>query len=231
MNAGSLRSRSGTILLLLGSILASGCASAPPSIDTSPNAEVTFDGLHEVINSRADKACAVPGLDVSEYSKIMLMSAGVEYRPGGEDGRTFRARTSGGPFEVTEEQKTRFQETVSEAFRDELARSTRFEIVDESGPDVLLIRGALLDVVSYVPPDNSPGRVDVYLSSVGEATLVLEIRDSITGAIMARAVDRDAAEDMTGMVESNRVTNRSEIRRVAQRWARSLREGLESFVN
>lgn len=213
------------------SIIAAGCASAPPSIDTSPTAEVTFDGLHEVRNSRADKAWARPGVDFSGYSKIMLQSAGVEYRPGGEAGRTYAARARGGPYEVTTAQKARLEATVREIFLEELQRSDRFELVTEAGPDVLLIRGALLDVVSYVPPDNIPGRVDVYLRSVGEATLVVEIRDSITEAILARVVDRDAAEDMSGtFIESNRVTNRAEVRRLVRRWARSLRESLETVT-
>ena len=82
-----------------------------------------------------------------------------------------------------------------------------------------------MDVVSYVPPDAVSGRVDVYLSAVGEATLVLEIRDSITEAILARVVDRGLAERTGGiMMESNRVTNTSEVRRLVRRWASLLRE-------
>lgn len=220
-----------TLVATILAALMTGCTSAPPSIDTSPSAEVTFDGLHEVLNSRADKAWARPAMELSGYSKVMLQGAGIEYRPGGESGRTYMARSGGGPFEVTKEQKARFEQVVSEAFREEMARSERFEIVDEPGPDVLMIRGALLDVVSYVPPDDVAGRVDVYLSRVGEATLVIEIRDSITGAILARAIDRGAAEDMSGFSNSNRVTNRSEVRRLVQRWARALREGLEAFAS
>ncbi len=208
-----------------------GCTTAAPTIDTSPTAEVTFDGLHEVLNSAADKAWAKPGVDLSGYTKIKLEGAGVEYRPGGETGRTRMSRSQGGPYEVTERQKERFEQTVGEAFRAELARSERFSIVDEAGPDVLLLRGALLDVVSYVPPDNTIGRIDVYLSRVGEATLVIELRDSITNAILARAIDRGAAEDMGGWSESNRVTNTAEVRRLVRRWGRSLREGLEGFGN
>lgn len=214
-----------TGVALLVAIIA-GCSTAPPTIDTSPGAEVTFDGLHEVQNSRADKAWARPGVDLSQYSKIMIAGAGVEYRPGGESGRSFYSRSSGGHFEVTEDQKERFRTVMTEAFLDELGKSERFAIVDERGPDVLLIKGALLDVVSYVP-DEPVGRTSIYLSQVGEATLVLEIRDSVTDAILARAVDRRAAENAMGFTESNRVTNRAEVRRVAKYWARRLREVLE----
>jgi hypothetical protein len=69
------------------------------------------------------------------------------------------------------------------------------------------------------------------LRSVGEATLVVELRDSVTNAILARAVDRRAAEEPGGnMFESNRVTNASEVRRLAQHWASLLRTRLEDLM-
>ena len=118
---------------------------------------------------------------------------------------------------------------MAEAFLDELGKSEKYTLVNESGPDVLLVRGALLDVVSYVPPEPI-GRGSIYLSRVGEATLVLEVRDSITEAILVRTVDRRAAEAMGGWLqESNRVTNTSEVRRLAKRWASLLRTRLDEF--
>ncbi len=225
MTVGNLR----LAVLPLMAALCCGCTSSTPMIDTGPDAVVTFDGLHKVKGSRADEAWARPGLDLSGYSKIKLQSAGIEYRPGGEKRRSWRARTGGETYEVTESQKERLRTILAEAFRDELGKSDRFTLVNESGPDVLLIRGALLDVVSYVPPEPI-GRVDIYLRSVGEATLVLEIRDSITDAILVRVVDRKAAEDIGGRLqESNRVTNTAEVRRLAKRWASALRKRLDEF--
>lgn len=217
------------IVFVIAIFTLAGCASTSPTLDKSPEAEVTFDGLYPVKDSRADAAWAREGVDLSQYSKIMLQGVGVEYRPGGEAGRTYRARADGGPFEVTERQKKAFEKTIWEEFREELAESEHFTLVDEAGPDVLLIRGGLLDVVSYVPPDLGGARDRVFLSRVGEATLVLEIRDSITEAIMARAVDRRAAESAFDLQESNRVNNASEVKRLARTWARILRERLDEF--
>jgi hypothetical protein len=211
-------------------LILTGCATSTPTIDTSPEAEVTFDGLHEIKGGRADQSWARPGIDITQYSKIMLQGAGIEYRPGGESGRTRVSRSDGGPYEVTAAQKEAFREILVEKFLEELGKSEHFTIVSEPGPDVLLIRGAILDVVSYVPPE-PVGRVNVYLSSVGEATLVLELRDSITEAILARAVDRRAAESssIVGLTESNRVSNTVEVRRLAGAWGRMLREQLDEF--
>jgi hypothetical protein len=162
------------------SLALAGCATPTPTLDTGPNAEITFDGLHAVQNSAADKAWAIPGLDLSGYNKIMFEGAGIEFRPGGEAGRTS------------------------------------------------VIRAALLDVVSYVPPETT-GRSEVYLTQIGAVTLVLEIHDSITDAILVRAIDRSSIGDDSMMKNSNRVTNTAEVRRVIRRWSSTLRERLDSF--
>lgn len=211
-------------------LIMAGCATSEPTIDMSPEAEVTFDGLHEVKGGRADQAWARPGIDISQYSKIMLQGAGIEYRPGGESGRTWTARSRGGPYEVTENQKVRFRALVVEKFHEELEKSEHFEIVDEAGPDVLLVRGAILDVVSMVPPE-PVGRTDIYLSELGSATLVLEIRDSITETILARAVDRRVAETRGPfqLSLSSPVTNQADVAYVIRYWARLLRERLDTY--
>lgn len=119
---------------------------------------------------------------------------------------------------------------MAKAFREELEQAEHFKIVDEPGPDVLLVRGGLLDVVSYVPPE-PVARAEIYLTRVGEATLVVEMRDSQTGAILLRAVDRRAAEDEArGFSHSNRVSNTAEFRRLARAWGSIMREGLDRFM-
>jgi hypothetical protein len=229
MNIDRLFSRSLTAGFAAVVLVLTGCAASTPTIDTSPEAEVTFDGLHEVKGGSADQAWARPGTDISQYSKIMLQGAGIEYRPGGESGRSLSARSRGGPYEVTEDQKARLRAVVAEEFLEELSKSEHFTIVSEPGPDVLLVRGAILDVVSWVPPEPI-GRGAIYISEVGEATLVLELRDSITEAILARAVDRRAAESAMRMSESTRARNTAEVRRMVGVWARLLREGLDQFA-
>ncbi len=222
-------SRTRPAIWLVIALFAAGCATSDPVVDTSANAEVSFDGLYPVKGGTADAAWARPDVDLSVYSKIKLQGVGIEYRPGGETGRFFRPTDSSDHYALTDEQKRRLEGTLLDIFKEELARSEHFELVDEAGPDVLLIRGGLLDVVSYVPPE-PVGRADVYLSRVGEATIVLEIRDSESEAILARAVDRRAAEDhASGFVKSNRTANSAQLRAVLRLWARTLRLRLDTY--
>jgi hypothetical protein len=66
---------------------------------------------------------------------------------------------------------------------------------------------------------------------VGEATLVLEIRGSMSNTLYLRAVDRRAAQQQSQMIESNRVTNAAEIRRLGRRWGQIVREGLDTLLS
>ncbi len=208
-----------------------GCETAPPTIQTGPDAELSFDGLHMVDNSQADVAWARPDFDISGYTKIWPVGAGIEYRQVKDRGRSSMARSQGGPYFIDDKSRGQFEEVVGEVFKEELQKIEKYELVDGPGPDVLMVRGGLLDVVSYVPPEPIGGRSYVFLSSVGEATLVLELRDSETGTILARSVDRRAAEGAGGTVQySSTVTNSSEVRRLIRRWATRLREGLDGFA-
>ena len=226
----NLRKLITTVTSLTFIILSVGCATEPAAIQQGEDAEVSFDGLHKVDNAQADSAWARPDFDISSYSKIMLVGAGIEYTPETNKGRTTRDRSRGGPYFMDDATRERFEKTVQETFVEEMAKIESFTLVDEAGPDVLIVWGGLLDVTSYVPPDNLSGRSEIFLSTVGAATLVLELRDSETNTILARSVDRRAAERQSGqMTNSNRVTNTSEVRRLVRFWAKRLRDGLDGF--
>jgi hypothetical protein len=216
---------------LLFAVGATGCASKPPTAQTGPDAEVTFDGLHKFDNTRVDAAWAVPDLDLSGYWKILPVNLGIEYREVKDRGNTATARSRGGPYFIDDKARAEFEELVNEIVMEELQKSNRFEIVNEPGPGVLIVGGGLLNVTSEVPPDPVGGRSRIYLSSIGEATLVLEIRDSESNRILARAVDRRAAEPIGGTFTlSNTVTTNAEVRRLIRHWGTLVREGLEGFT-
>ena len=210
-------------ILLLSAMLV-GCTSTP-EIQTGPDAEVTYDGLTRVDNTVMDAAWKLADVDISEFTKVKLLGAGIEFRFVTGSGTRLSGQNE---FPLDESQQERLRQTITDAFTDEMSNSERFELVETTGPDTLLVRGALLDVVSNVPPERI-GRSQVFLSSVGEATLVLEVRDSVTFAILARAVDRRAAARRGTSVQANSVTTWAEVRRLANRWAQQLRIGLESI--
>jgi len=214
-------------------VLIAGCATpAAPTVQTGPDAEITHDGLHRMDNSQSELAWARPDFDVSKYSKILLVSSGFEYRVATNQGRTSAERNRGGPYVIDAATREKFETMVNEVFQEELDKIQNWEFVTEPGPDVMILRGALLDIFSDVPPDNLGARSSTFVSAVGQATLVLELRDSETNTVLARSIDRRWAERPGGqMMESNSVTNSAEVRRLMRMWASRLAESLDGFVD
>jgi len=228
---GSARARLSVVAVAAALTLA-GVAAAPkqPRIQTGANAEITADGLVRVDKSVVDAAWVKPDFDLTPYSKLMIVSAGVYYKKlKPVKGTAFANRSNGqSEFPVKEESKTKFNEILREEFIKELSKLQRYRIVDKAGPDVLELSGAVIDVESNVPPYmNSPG-VGIYLTSVGAATLLIELRDSQSNELLGRAADRRAA-DAPVAINVNTVTGWSEVRLLAQSWASLVRERLEEI--
>jgi hypothetical protein len=226
-----------SLFRLLGVWALAGVASAAaPQIQTGQGAETTFDGLARVDNTIMDAVWVRPDIDLRGFRKVLFVPVGVSYRdvepsdPTTALRRSTRSRTTElREFRLDEETKALFEAEIGAAFSEEVAASEAYEVVDEAGPDVLQSGVALLDVVSRVPPQAAT-QPRVYIESVGEATLVLEIRGSMSNSVYLRAVDRRAAARQSEMIESNRVTNASEIRRLGRRWGEIVRKGLETLL-
>lgn len=204
-----------------------GCVTQSPTL-VADSSQRTHDGLYPVENVSVTGVWARPDIDLSGYDRILLEGAGIQYRPVPASAGAGAASSRRSVFPLSAEQKARLATVFAEAFSGELARSKRFSITDEPGPDVLKVRAGLLDVVSRVPPEPA-GRGDIYLESVGEATLVIELVDAESDAVLLRAVDRQVVRRPGAMQRSNPVTNLQEVRRLADSWAVRVRTGLDDL--
>ncbi|MCH2466122.1 MAG: hypothetical protein MK237_09495, partial [Gemmatimonadetes bacterium] len=68
-----------------------GGSGAQPILATGADADVTKEGLHRVHPSIMEAAWVRPDLDLSRYSRILLMPTGVQFRE--VDERRYNART------------------------------------------------------------------------------------------------------------------------------------------
>ena len=216
------------LVALVATIFVAGCA-IEPSIQSGPNAETTFDGLVRIDNARFAGAWIDPDVDLKQYNKIIPGGAEFEFRNVQKMSATAARRSNEREFWISDSNKQRLIDTVTEVFNEELQKSEHFTVTDEPAPDALIIVGGLHDIVSQVPPEDV-GRSEVWLRSVGEATLVIELRDSLSNEVVYRAVERRAAENIGNqMIRANTATTWAEVRRWARRWAVRLREGLDSI--
>ena len=174
-----------------------------------------------------------PNADFGQYSKLYLWGAIFEYRDVGpaERTRSTLSRSNKREFGIAPEDRVKFEETVSEIFLKELGKIKELEIVQDIGPDTIIMRGGFLDIISRVPPE-TVGRTDVYLATFGEATFVVELIDAETGDILAVASERRKIEQPGGQINNmtmrtSSVTVLAEVRRWAQRTASKLRSEID----
>jgi hypothetical protein len=177
-----------------------------------------WDGLVEVDARRMDVAFLAPGADFRPFGKVMLDKPEAAFR---QNWLRDVNRNTRGSARVTEADAARILEAVtsdtSDIFAEEFRRGG-YEIVTTPGPDVLRVRTGVIDLVVNAPDVVTTGRSRTFTANAGEATLVLEARESVGNGLLARALDRRETRRIAG--QANRVTNTADFRALARDWAR-----------
>jgi len=214
--------------ILLTAIVIATAPSAFAQGQESP--QETYDGLTLVPDSKVAAAYVDPEADFSAYDKIIILDCHVAFKKDWQRDQTqtgSRIRISSSDMEKI---KADVAELFREVFTEKLGADGGYEIVEAAGDDVLLVRPAIIDLDITAPDTMHAGRSRTYSSSAGAATIYIELYDSVTGDILARAADRKAARNVGGyMSYTNRVTNRADARRMLGSWAELLRDRLDEF--
>jgi hypothetical protein len=190
----------------------------------------SWDGLIEVKASKFDDAFLLPGADFRGYEKVILDPVEVAFRKDWmrnmNDTRSLNRR-------VSAEDAQKILDTVKVDTRDVFAKAFEkdgVQIADAPGEKVLRVHTSITNLYVNAPDTMSPGRTLTFTTEAGEATLVVELRDSLTNALMARVVDRRVAQNMGAAPRmatlTNSVTNRAEFERAAAAWANASVKGL-----
>jgi hypothetical protein len=207
--------------LLFVSMLAAAAALAA----TNPIDEIsTADGLTKVQVKGIDLAYRREGVSLAPYRKLIVDPVEVAFH------KNWDPRRPGSNLKMSANEIANIRngvgKIVQEEFEKALQAGGNWQIVKDPGPDVLRLKPKVLNL--YVnAPDTKQAGVRTFTVSSGEMTLLLELTDSETGALLARAVDRQESRD-TGMWQvSSSVTNAAEAQQIAARWAKILRDRLD----
>jgi hypothetical protein len=225
-------------LLLMLTGIAGFAAEQAPAVGEEPLGDPDSPRYSELEKQKGAfrETWVLPGADFSRYDSLLVWDAQFEYRDVGpaESTRSTFLRTHKREFGISEKDRAEFEGIVTEAFEKEIRKGKRFEVVDDADADTLILRGALLDVVSFVPPP-TVGRSDVYLATIGEATVTMELIDAGTGTVLALVSERIKVEPPGGRIDrfsmpANRVTVTADIRRAATSVAARLRKALDDAM-
>jgi len=178
----------------------------------------TPDGLVPVHSRYLDELYLRPDAALAGYRRVMIDPVRVAFhrdwlkykyasevtRPIGEDGMKRIAETTAADARAG----------LAEAFR---ARG--YEIVTASGPGVLRLSPSVADLYVNAPDRLSSFRMKAFTREAGEAVLLLDARDSVSGALLGRVVHRGTAQQMGRLTRASDVSNRFWFEALLRRWA------------
>jgi hypothetical protein len=209
-----------TVALCLGVAATPVPAASPPA---------TWDNLTRVKAKHLDAVYLLPGADFRGYAKVQLDPTEVAFRKNWVRDYNDSVIDLSGRISEADAQKmidqarTGFEQIFRKAYA-----AAGYEVVDAPGPDVLRVRTAVADLYVAAPDRMTAGRSVTFAPEAGEATIVLEARDSQTGALLGRAVDRRTAGDTSRYMRSS-VSNRADFEMLFDSWAKTSVDGLATL--
>jgi hypothetical protein len=187
--------------------------------------EISHDGLHLDQSSKMALLYTKPDANFSVYDQFMMLDAYVAFKKNWQRNTKIAGRRV--PNKDVERIKGEAAELLHESFKKELDEVGGYTFVDKPGDNVLILRPALIDLEITAPDIAVAGRVTQYVASAGSATLFIELYDSVSGEILARAIDRRNMQHYGSARWANSVTNRADAARMFKQWASSLRQGMD----
>jgi Protein of unknown function (DUF3313) len=211
------------LVLALGALFLAGCAS------TGQSQKTEWDGLVRQSGTRLNAVFVRPSAEaeIVAFRNVLIDPVSVSFARDFDPNRRSRGaqRLDSDDLAAIKEN---LAATFREVFREELA-SGGYALVDKPGPETLRVTAAIVDLFINAPDTMSAGRSRTYTANSGRMTLVVELRDSDTNELLARAVDTRTGRGTGTFTVTNRVTNTADARRAIRVWAQALRQGLDDL--
>jgi hypothetical protein len=203
-----------------------GCPAGIAATDPAP--EVTKEGLHLYKQTNERLAYVRPGATFTQYKRLAILDCYVEFSKEWVNDYNRDQRDPSRQIRDSDldRAKKALQGDFKKIFTAELQQGGRYQVTDSGGPDVLVLRPALINIQVSAPDLMSPGRSATFVQSAGTMTVYLELWDSESNTILARVIDGKVDPAMYGQ-RSSSVTNRAAADRMMRSWADELRSRLD----
>lgn len=204
-------------------------ATALAACSTPQSGPAEWDGLVRRPHPRLNAVFVKPDTEIGAFRNVMLDPVEINFAEAWDPSRGTRRVSSRLNASDIAAIKAGLAELFRETFRAELERGG-YQLVDEAGPETLRVIPAIVDLYIAAPDTMSTaGRTRTYTTNSGRMTLVVELRDSVTGEILARAIDGRSGRGTGQWNITNNVTNTADARRAISVWATALRQALEEL--
>ena len=180
----------------------------------------SWDGLIEVKAKKMDAAYLAPGADFRPYTKVIIDPTQAAFNK--DWMKRMNDPTRSVSNRITQEDADKIiaatQSNFDDIFREAFEKAG-YPVVTAPGPDVVRVSTAVINLYVNAPDTMTPGRSRTFTTDAGEATLVMEVRDSSTRALLARVLDRRETRGTGQMQMTSSVTNVNDFRMLFKQWA------------
>ena len=185
----------------------------------------TWEGLKLVKRPGLDTVYLREGVSLAKYRRVMLDPVEVSFDKNWNPRRGPALTETADPQEI----RQNLAKLARDVFRRVLEKNGGYPLVEEPGDDVLRVRAQIVDLYINAPEPRGASPTRVYVLDAGEMTLVAELYDSRTNAILAMVVDRERGLEhgLNELQIANRVTNTAEADRIISNWAQRLKNALD----
>jgi hypothetical protein len=186
------------------------------------------DALVKIKVKRVDKAFLLPGADFSTYKKVIIAPSEVSFQKNwlrdinNQRMSPSRQIKDSDVKKIIEIARSGFDEIWAEGFK-----AAGYEVVTTPGEGVLKLVPSVFDLFVNAPDVLEPGRTYNYTVEAGEAALSLDVRDSVSGTLLGRIIDKRIAGNGTNSLQwTTSVSNRSDFGHLFKTWAKIAADGL-----
>jgi len=214
--------------LVLSLVSLGGAAFAVPSHAAGP---VMRDGVVPVQSLSLDELYLRPNADFADYRRVMIEPVQVEFHKAWmrdmNGTRGVPPQISQGDVRrIAEETASSLGSIVAEAFK---ARG--YEIAAAPGPGVLRLSPRVTDLYINAPDVLPPGRTKSLARDAGEATLLLDARDAVTGTLLGRVIDRGTTPRVAALTRATSASNAFWFDAMFRHWAANCVEEFAAIKN
>jgi len=187
--------------------------------------EYISDGLKLVPGTQGiDRVWVRPGIDLSQYRHFYLVEPQVAFRKNWQKDQNRGHPTLRVKVSDMDAIKNEMAELLTEIFTAELLESG-YTFSEIRAEDVMIIKPAILDLDVNAPDIQSNSTSDILTAGAGSMKLYMEIYDSMSEQILAKAVGQTSDMNIGQMQSQKKVANRAAARRMMTPWAKALARG------
>ncbi len=203
-----------TLFILCGAVIAGAAFAAEPQAA----GEAVREGLVAVQSRNLDELYLRPNANLAAYRKVLIDPVPAEIRGDWQKNLNYTRNVSRwvGPDDaqrIAKDTAATLESTIAETYK---ARG--YEIAAAPEPGVLRLSASIADLYVNAPDRFSPWTVKTFTRDAGQATLVLEARDAVSGTLLARVVHHGIAREISRLNMAGDVSNRFWFETLFRRW-------------